>query len=127
MTSTEVHQPLGRPTLHTWLEPATWVGALKEFTVRNVGRHARLEVDDPALGAPVQQRGDTVLGAAYDPLTRRVEITLAEAPAGGLRHHVRSIAGVTSVDLLTGSSGRDLMLRIAHAHGRGQTLLTLLN
>jgi Family of unknown function (DUF5335) len=115
-----------RPTIRSWGDPATWPLALEEFTRRNVGRRARLELDDPALGAQTQERDDTVLGVAYDPRDARLQIMLGDMD-GGNRHHVRSIAGVTAVDLLTATSGRDLVLRIAHGHGRVQTLLTLLN
>lgn len=114
-----------KPIVRTWRHAAEWTTALQEFTARNAGRHARLELDDPTFGAQTQERDDTILGVAYDPHDARVQIMLGDID-GGSRHHVRSIGGVVSVDLLTGGSGRDLVLRIAHGHGRVQTLLTLL-
>lgn len=119
-------RPERKPSVRTWRDASEWGTALKEFTGRNAGRHVRLELDDPALGAQTQERDDTLLGVAYDPRDARVEIMLGDIE-GGSRHHVRSIGGVVSVDLLTGSGGRDLVLRIAHGHGRVQTLLTMLN
>lgn len=125
MTTIETRRQAGRPTVRTWIEPTAWARELQEFTRRNAGRRARLEVDDPALGAQTQERDDTILGVVYDPRDGGIQIMLGDIE-GGDRHHVRSIGGVTSVDLLSGSSGRDLVLRIAHGHGRVQTLLTLL-
>ena len=115
-----------KPSVRTWRDAGEWRTALKEFTGRNAGRHVRLELDDPTLGAQTHERDATLLGVAYDPHDLRVEIMLGDIE-GGRRHHTRSIGGVVSVDLLTGSSGRDLVLRIAHGHGRVQTLLTMLN
>jgi hypothetical protein len=122
---TTMRQAPSRPTIRSWTDPGSWAAALEEFTRRNVGRRARLELDDPALGAQVQERDETVLGVAYDRQDARLQIMLGDID-GGNRHHMRSIGGVTAVDLLTASSGRDLVLRIAHGHGRVQTLLTLL-
>jgi len=116
----------GRPKLQSWADASAWAPALQEFTRRNAGRHARLEVDDRTLGPRTHERDDTILGVDYDPRGGRVEIMLGDID-GGPRHHLRSIEGVTGVDLLTGSSGRDLVLRIAHGRGRMQTLVTLVS
>jgi len=126
MMTVQMGRHAGRPVVHRWVDPCAWVSELREFTRRNAGRYARLEVDDPALSARTRQRDDTILGVIYDPHDARIGIMLGDVN-GGNGYHVRFIRGVTSVDLLTGSSGRDLVLRIAHRHGRRQTLLTLLS
>ena len=126
MTTSDVRPRVGRPVVQSWSDTTTWAHALREFTRRNAGRHARLEVEDAALGPRTHERDDKILGVSYDPRARRVEIMPGDIE-GGPRHHVRCIEGATCVDLLTGSSGRDLVLRIAHGYGREQTLLTLLN
>lgn len=100
---------------------ADWTNRLEEFTRRNAGRQAILEVDDPEIGAQAQQRGYPFLGAAYDHHDGRIEIMLGEQ--NSTRHLTRGISDVRSVDLLQDSLGRDAVLRIAH--GSGQTILTL--
>jgi hypothetical protein len=124
MTTIERRRYGGRPTVRTWAEPTEWTTALREFTARNVGRQARLEVDDPALGTRTLERDGTIISVAYEGCTACVDIVVADIDGAG-RHRVHSIARVTSVDLLTSSSGRDLVLRIVHRHGRVHTLLTL--
>jgi len=99
---------------------------LEEFTTRNAGRRARLAIDDRGTAEETRERDDAILCVAYDPYGCRVDIVLGDLGNGG-RHHVSSIGGVTSVDLLTGITGRDLVLRVAHGRGRVQTLLTLSN
>ena len=98
-----------------------WARRLDEFTRRNAGRPARLEVDDPEIGAQSQQHGYPFLGAAYDHHDRRIEIMLGEQES--TRHFTRGIADVRSVDIVTDAAGHDTVLRIAH--GSGQTILTL--
>lgn len=100
---------------------STWSELLSTFTKRNIGRRTSLEVDDPAYGVQVQERGYPLLGVAYDHHDHRVAIMLGDVE-GTERHLTRGIADVKSVDVLREASGRDHALRIAH--GRGQTLLT---
>src|SRR5690606_23692387 len=45
---------------------ARWAEELQEFTRRNAGRRASLEVNDPELGAQSQEHDYPFLGAAYD-------------------------------------------------------------
>jgi nucleotide-binding universal stress UspA family protein len=99
-----------------------WAAALNEFSGRNVGCEASLEIDDPELGAQTQDTGYPFVGATFDRNDARVEIMLGELGAGK-RHVTRSIGDVTSIDILRSPNGRDAMLRVAH--GGGQTLLTL--
>lgn len=100
-----------------------WVVELGAFAKRNHGRRTILEVDDPAIGAQVQESGYALLGATYDVKDGRAELMFG-APEGGTTHLTRSITGVTSVAELTDAQGNDVALRIAH--GNGQTLLTFL-
>ena len=98
-----------------------WPALLAEFTGRNAGRRTRLEVDDPAIGAQVSERGFALLGAAYDRRDRRVELMLGD-PAENRRHVTRSIPRVTALAVQCDDEGRDRALRVEH--GAGQTLLT---
>jgi nucleotide-binding universal stress UspA family protein len=105
-------------------EPSAWGELLADFSARNGGRAATLEVDDPAVGAQVQARGFAFLGAAHDRHDRRVVVMLGDA-SDRTRHLTRTIPHVTGLSVLAGVDGRDSVLRVAH--GRGQTLLTLLD
>jgi hypothetical protein len=100
-----------------------WDELLRHFTTRNAQRRTRLEVDDPEIGAQVEETGHAFRGASYDFRTRSVEIMLGElgTPEG---HLTRAIHDVRDVDVLTGDDGHDQVLRIAH--GDGQTLLRLI-
>jgi len=98
-----------------------WMPRLDEFTRRNIGRRAMLEVDDPELGAQAQERDYPLMGASYDPHDRRIQLMLGDLGFVD-RHLTRSIGDVRSVDVLTSAAGRDLALRIAH--GAGQSVLT---
>ena len=103
-------------------DPAAWADVLADFTARNGGRAATLEVDDPAVGAQLQSHGYAFLGAAHDRHDERVVLMLGD-PGDRTRHLTRSIPHVTGISVLAGEDGRDRVLRVAH--GRGQTLLTL--
>lgn len=98
-----------------------WATQLKDFSRRNAGRSARLEVDDPEYGAQSQHHGYPFQGAAWDHHDRRVEIMMGEPDS--TQHFTRGVSDVKSVDILKDASGRDAVLRIAH--GSGQTILTL--
>ncbi|HEX7121766.1 MAG TPA: universal stress protein [Gemmatimonadaceae bacterium] len=99
-----------------------WAQELQDFTRRNAGRRASLEVDDPDLGAQAQEHDYPFLGAAYDHHDRRVEIMLGDM-MGVRRHLTRGIGDVRAIDILRDEKGRDRALRVAH--GEGQTILTL--
>lgn len=102
---------------------AGWDRLLRDFTARNAARPTRLEVDDPEVGAQLEETDWPLRGAAYDPRSHTVEIMLGDlGTADG--HLTRAIRDVRAVDVLTGDDGRDSVLRIAH--GDGQTLLRLL-
>ena len=105
----------------TSVDPARWAATLDDFTRRNAGRPASLEVDDPTLGAQGQQSGFAFLGASYDHHDRRVEIMLGD-PASRTHHLTRNIAHVGAIAIGCEPGGRDRALSVTH--GRGQTLLT---
>lgn len=109
------------PAATTRFAAYEWSERLEEFTRRNAGRIATLEVIDPELGAQIEEKGFPFIGASFDPRDGRVQIMVGDF--GGRRHLTRSIGGVTAVQVLRDRQGRDMLLRVGH--GRGQTLLTL--
>lgn len=110
------------PAATTRFASYEWSERLEEFTRRNAGRTATLEVVDPELGAQIEEKGFPFVGAAFDSRDARVQIMLGDFGGDG-RHLTRSIGGVTAVQVLRDRAGQDILLRVAH--GRGQTLLTL--
>jgi len=100
-------------------DPGQWQSELEGFTRRNTGRRADLEVDDPEIGAQIQERGYDFVGADYDPHHARVGLMLGVA--GGASHLGRGITNADSLAIVCDEHGRDLALRVRH--GRGQTLL----
>jgi nucleotide-binding universal stress UspA family protein len=109
-------------TERSTIAPDAWARELEAFTQRNAGRRAALEVDDPELGAQSLERDYSLLGVAFDHQDGAVEIMVGDFE--GTKHHfTHNIADVKGVDLLQDQHGRDWILRIAH--GRGQTILTL--
>lgn len=110
----EMPEERGRFAFYEWAE------RLEEFSRRNVGRIATLEVIDPDFGAQVEEVGMPFIGAAFDPRDARVQLMFG---ADRRVHLSKSIAGITAVQLLRDRQGHDRILRVAH--GRGQTLLTL--
>jgi nucleotide-binding universal stress UspA family protein len=117
---TRVRTTAGPPVIESLARP-TWAGELDAFSARNVGRRGVLEVDDPEIGAQAQENDYPLLGAAFDPHDRRVELMFGEL-GDTSRHLTRSIGGVSGIDVLKDDRGRDIALRVAH--GAGQTLLT---
>ena len=99
-----------------------WGRVLDEFSRRNAGRIATLEVDDPEFGAQAQQHDYPFVGATYDHHDDRIELMLGEME-NSTRHLTRGIGDVKQVNVLQDNAGRDRILRIAH--GSGQTILTL--
>lgn len=99
---------------------AEWTEHLEEFTRKNAGRRAVLEVLDTSIGAQIEGKGVPFVGATFDGREGRAYLMF-----GGERgqHLTRSIRGVTAIQVLRDRVGKDLFLRVAH--GRGQTLVTL--
>ena len=98
-----------------------WKIQLEDFTRRNRGRRATIELEDLELGTQVLEAGYAFGGAAYDEKDEHVTLMLS-AMAERTQHVTHSIGGVSAVAIGTGSDGCDLALRIGH--GSGQTLLT---
>jgi nucleotide-binding universal stress UspA family protein len=109
------------PAATTRFAAYEWSERLEEFSRRNAGRTATLEVIDPEIGAQIEEKGFPFIGAAFDPRDGRVQVMVGDFD--GDRHLTRNITGVTAVQVLRDRRGRDMLLRVAH--GRGQTLLTL--
>ena len=109
----EMPEERGRFSFYEWAE------RLEEFSRRNAGRTAILEVIDPELGAQVAEKGVPFIGASFDPRDGHVHIMSGNASG----HLTRNISGVTGIQVLQDNAGRDAFLRVAH--GRGQTLLAL--
>ena len=110
------------------IEPITtdiWSKTLDDFGRRNWGRPTRLEIDDPALGAQIQERGYQLRGAAFDRHDGRVDIMLGTALSPG--HFTRTIPGVVGVGVASGADGRHAALRVLSGQGRASTLLTFID
>jgi nucleotide-binding universal stress UspA family protein len=105
------------------LDASRWGEVLDDFTRRNTGRRTLLEVDDPDLGAQMQEGEYPLLGVTFDPVDLHVEIMLGELGTGE-PHLSRSVADVDSLDVLTNRDDQDVALRLRH--GAGQTILTLI-
>jgi nucleotide-binding universal stress UspA family protein len=103
---------------------ARWPALVETFSRRNAGRPTRLEIDDPAIGAQLQESGFLLLGASYDHREDRLEFILGEA-AAGVHRLSHGVAGVASIAVLTDPDGRDRALRAQH--GPGQTVLTFVD
>lgn len=97
-----------------------WSTTLRDFTSRNAGRVASLEVDDPEIGALVEASHYPLLGVDYDHRDNSLTITLGDT-RGMERHLTRTISKPESVSVLS-VAGRDTALAVKH--GGGQTLLT---
>ncbi len=115
---TETEEP---PVTRTSYDAAMWPSQLKQFTQRNAGRHATLEVDGGAIGAMLQVVDLPFIGADYDHRDGRVEILLGDF-TGSDRHFSRSISSPDSISVLKGSNDRDSVLCVTYEGG--QTLLT---
>ena len=99
-----------------------WAPALNEFTRRNTGRRALLEVDDAEIGAQAQEFDYPLRGVAFDHNDQRITLMFGSDDFGEGHHLTRGIAKPTSLDILAEQAGRDIAMRIGH--GKGQTLLT---
>jgi len=95
---------------------ADWVRILKEYTLRNAGRRARLEFDDPEVGRGGWAEVDFPLrGVAYDRRDDRIEIMLGEM--GSLDERLtHSIARPRAI-AITAADGAGEVLRVIHADG----------
>ena len=101
---------------------ADWSRALQAFSERNAGRYTSVEIDDPELGAQLQQRDFKLQGVSYDPRDDRVEIMLGGFEGVG-PHLTHTVGEPRDVDILTDDAGRDLALRVSE--NGVQTLLRI--
>lgn len=101
-------------------ETARWPTLVEAFSERNMGRPTQLEIDDPALGAQLQEVGYILLGVSYDRRDARLEVMLG-TPTGGGRRLTHSIGDVVSIAVLAGPHQRDRALQARH--GQGQSIL----
>lgn len=98
-----------------------WAAVLAEFSRNNIGRRARLEVDDAALGAQTEMSGYRFQGASYEPQSDRVSLMFGSGKSDGL-HLERGITRVKSVEILA-SKQNSTDVALAIGHEGGQTLL----
>ena len=96
-----------------------WETLLRDFTGRNAGRIADLEVDDSEIGAMSEASRYPLAGIDYDHRNALITITLGDL-RGTERHLTRSIHRPEYVSVLS-VDGRDKALSVKH--GAGQTLL----
>jgi nucleotide-binding universal stress UspA family protein len=102
-------------------DPDDWALQLRDFTARNRGRRAVLDVEDLLFAAKVTETGFVFREAAYDEATKRVDLTLGD-PDHDARRVTRTVGVVDSIEVTAAPDGMDLCLRIAH--GGGETALT---
>lgn len=101
-----------------------WERLLSQFTNRNASRLTTIEVDDIELGAQQEEASYPLRGVAYDHRADQVEIMLGDLSSTA--HLTHTVARPASIDLQSGTDGRDKTLRISTEGGR-QTLLRLLD
>lgn len=80
--------------------PAEWDAELRAFVKRNRDRLTALEVDDPRLGAQVQERGLSLIGASYDAHDRHVALMFGDAARRV--HFTRNLAHIRNVAVTSG-------------------------
>lgn len=103
--------------------PEEWPELLKEFSARHQARRSVLEVDDPAVGAQIQQRGYFFRGATYDPREGSVQLMFGARDHSAV-HFTRSIHYPRQIAVRPADLGSEEVLRVAH--GNGHTLLSFL-
>jgi len=103
------------------LIPAHWSALLDDISKHNAGRLATLEEDSEGIGAQVQENALPFMGASYDPYDGQVQLMFA-ASDSSRNHLTRNVSGVSSIEVLQDSLGRDVALRIGHVGG--QTMLS---
>jgi nucleotide-binding universal stress UspA family protein len=81
-------------------EPGLWDAELRAFVKRNRDRPTALEVDDPKLGAQVQERGLALVGASYDPHDRHVALMFGDSEHRV--HFTRNLAHIRAVAVTSG-------------------------
>jgi len=103
--------------------PAEWDVELSAFVRRNRDRPTKLEIDDPAIGAQVQETGLVLTGATYDAHDRRIALMFGQR-AGSASHFTRTLGDVRS--LAVSSDAREVDRALFIESKSGGTLLTFL-
>ncbi|HEX7978572.1 MAG TPA: universal stress protein [Gemmatimonadaceae bacterium] len=101
-----------------------WDAELSAFVRRNRDRPTMLEIDDPTIGAQVQETGLALVGAAYDSHDHRVALMFA-GRIGPDVHFTRTLGDVRS--LAVSSDWRDVDNALYIESAGGGTLLTFLD
>jgi hypothetical protein len=97
--------------------PPDWARLLKEYTQRHAGRRARLEFDDPDLGAQWAEIDFPLRGISYDRRDDRIEIMLGEI--GSLEERLtHSIVRPCALDILLSERPTGEVLCISHPDGQ---------
>lgn len=105
-------------------EPAEWNAELRAFVLRNHDRPTALEVDNPLIGAQVQETGLALVGATYDAHDHHLALMFGDGAAAGA-HLTRSLDHVRMVAVTSGPRDVDRALYI-ESDGGG-ALLTFLD
>ncbi|MEO7996459.1 MAG: universal stress protein [Gemmatimonadaceae bacterium] len=95
----------------TSMDDELWSRCLADFSKRNMGRLARLEVDDHGLGAQTQASGYEFYGAMYDARARCLTIML-DASTNVRDHLSRSITGASRITIKQNAARKDTALII---------------
>jgi len=103
--------------------PEEWTTELEAFVQRNQDRLTMLEIDDPAVGAQVQETGLALVGATYDSRDHRVALMFGGGAQGEV-HLTRTLGRVRA--LAVSSDARDVDRALFIESDSGGTLLTFL-
>jgi nucleotide-binding universal stress UspA family protein len=104
--------------------PEAWDAELRGFVRRNRHRPTMLEIDDPTIGAQVQETGFALVGATYDAHDHRVALMFAGRGRQDA-HFTRTLGSVRS--LAVSSDARDVDHALYIQSDGGGTLLTFLD
>jgi nucleotide-binding universal stress UspA family protein len=104
--------------------PEAWDAELSAFVRRNRDRPTMLEIDDPTIGAQVQETGFALVGATYDSHDHRVALMFA-GRASREAHFTRTLGDVRS--LAVTSDARDVDHALFIESDGGGTLLTFVD
>ncbi|HYD51566.1 MAG TPA: universal stress protein [Gemmatimonadaceae bacterium] len=114
----DAHLPYGAAggmteTLH---DRARWLTELLRFTERNAGRIARVEIDDPRLGAQVVAHRFPFRSVDFDWRDDAVEVMLGGTDERSHATHV--VRAPASISIQRTPDGRDAVLRVEKEEGQ---------
>lgn len=96
-----------------------WPLWMREFSERNQGRTAAVEVDAAGFGARLEACGLTFRGASYDPHDDRLEIMLSGT---GMEHLTHTVFRPARLDLRLGPAPGADSLRVGCDGGETRVL-----